>query len=233
MHRCEILFFSILFCLLLASGFEEVEVETSLHLPPSMSGNVADIFSLFLKNLQRSPSSSGTLNMATVEGGKPRVRTVLFQGLVSKEDGAVGLSIKTSSSSRKYKERDSDQTEFMFWLPETMAQFRFAGNIEYGDPQERSRVWLDLNPAARSQFFYDPDDGLDTSTSGAAFRKEEWAVRKRGLDNPPDNFEVGVLFPNEIDFLNLQSLERQNWQRQGGEWTKFSGYAPPVVSTVY
>lgn len=185
----------------------------------------------FSNHLKKNPMSAGTLSLATVEQGKPRVRTVLFQGIVEK-DGKSGIAIKTSRESRKIRNSDSTSVECCFWLQETMVQFRLSGNMVYGEDElERKRVWNSLNSAARSQFFY--SGGLDESTSGLRFQEEQEEVSKRGLQVIPDSFMVGVLYPEEIDFLDLGTLERRHWMKnEDMSWTVKQGYAPPVVSTV-
>ena len=196
-------------------------------------GMTSHWMSLFQVQLRSNPQSAGTLSLATVEGGKPRVRTVLFQGLVIK-DGREGIAIKTSRESRKVKNSDSNAVECMFWLQETMTQFRLSGNMVYGDDeQETERVWKSLNPAARSQFLYDASAGLDESTRGPIFQEEQVKVKRKGLQAIPSSFVVGVLYPDEIDFLDLSTLERKNFKlEEDGKWTVKQGYAPPVVSTV-
>ena len=126
-------------------------------------------------------------------------------------------------------------------------QFRFSGNIDYNNEAERLRVWKSLNPAAKSQFFYAPPEGqlaLDSSTSGPYFKEEAArALSARDSGVPPDTFVVGVLVPDQVDFLNLNTLKRVNWKKKdmdqsskgdkscSYEWIETSGYAPPVVST--
>lgn len=192
---------------------------------------VAPWIDSFRNQLKNNPMSAGTLSLATVEQGKPRVRTVLFQGIVEK-DGKSGIAVKTSRESRKIRNSDSTFVECCFWLQETMVQFRLSGNMIYGEDElERKRVWNSLNSAARSQFFY--SGGLDESTSGRRFQKEQEDVSKRGLQAIPDSFMVGVLYPDEIDFLDLGTLERRHWMKnEDMSWTVKQGYAPPVVSTV-
>ena len=47
---------------------------------------------------------------------------------------------------------------------------------------------------------------------------------------------VGVLFPDEVDMLNLATLERAQFKEVKidgrSSWEEVRGYAPPVVSTV-
>lgn len=178
------------------------------------------------------------MTLATVEAGKPRARTVLFQGLSERRQGTLGVCVKMSKHSRKVRNADSPAVEVVWWLQETGVQFRLSGTISYDDQAERVRVWNSLGAGAKSQFFYDADQGLDSSTSGALFQEEEEQRSRQGLVAVPDSFVVGVVFPTEVDFLDLNTLQRINWQAVNGDphaaegWEEVKGFAPPVVSTV-
>jgi len=206
---------------------------------------LAPWYSGLMRSMQHSPGSAGVITMATVENGKPRARTVLMGHLVKGDDGRIALTIKTSASSRKVRDADSDQVEMVYWLEETYMQYRFSGPITYeGHEKERAKKWSSLGPGEQEQFYFPlPAAGagaspMDTSTSGAKFQKSQAAFREArltGAAGPPDSFLLGVLYPDEVDVLNLGTLERQQYVLAGdgsGAWTQTEGYAPPVVSTV-
>merc|ERR1712227_1074488 len=70
---------------------------------------------------------SAFVTLATVEGGKPRARTLLHQGT----DRCGRLLVKANERSNKIKNRDSDLVELVWWFERASAQFRFSGTIEW------------------------------------------------------------------------------------------------------
>lgn len=206
----------------------------------AMSATKSPFLAVLSHHIKRNPYA-GYFTMATVENGKPRARTVLFQGLAEQNDGSVGICIKTHKRSNKIVRSDSLATEIVWWMEQTSVQFRFSGNINYSDEEQRLRVWKALNPAAKSQFFYNPPAGssLDISTRGPIFQDEQMKATEDGLNGaPPETFVVGVLVPDEVDFLDLNTLKRSNWKyvKDNNEscsfkWIEKSGYAPPVISS--
>ena len=187
-----------------------------------------------MRSMRASPSS-GVVTLATVEKGRPRARTVLFQGLINGEDGKLGIAIKTSAASRKIVDADSPLVEIVWWMEESYMQYRFSGPITYeGHENDRRKVWDQLGAGAQEQFYFPVDKAtpLDTSTSGSKFQQSASGFRASSSSNgPPDNFKLGVLYPDEVDILNLGTLERQEYRWQDGSWQEKTGYAPPVVST--
>ena len=220
------------------------EETCSANMDAVTSVSPSPFHSLLTYHMKRNPES-GYVTMATVENAKPRARTVLFQGLAEEDDGSIGICIKTHAASNKIVQADSSSVEIVWWMERTAVQFRFSGNINYKDETQRKRVWSSLHVGAKSQFFYSPpgENKLDTSTSGPYFQEEKNKAREVGLNGPPpDSFAVGVLYPDQVDFLDLSTLKRSNWKRVVVEeeecaaqpphkWIEKSGYAPPVVST--
>jgi len=189
------------------------------------------------RSIQASPHA-GVVTLATLEKGRPRARTVLFQGLIRGTDGKMGIAIKTSAASRKVKDAQSPFVEVVWWMEESYTQWRFSGPITYSDHEEdRARVWAQLGTGsgAQGQFFFpvDADKPLDTSNRGPKFQQGELSFAASGSADPPDNFVLGVLYPDEVDMLNLGTLERAQFTlREDGGWDETRGFAPPVVSTV-
>ena len=194
-------------------------------------------------HLRRNPHA-GYVQLATVEDGRPRVRTVLFQGLCilyMNQQEHLGLCIKTSRASNKVQRAESDLTEICWWMEDTMVQFRFSGPIDYSDGPDRQRVWRSLGRAAQDQFFFPTDQGLDDRPppGGSLFAQQAAraaADQEEGLGGPPESFVVGRLFPDEVDFLDLSTCMRHRWNLQTNDdgtvqWMETKGYAPPVVST--
>jgi hypothetical protein len=176
-------------------------------------------------------SSSGFVTLASLEDGKPRARTLLFQGLT--EEGAV--CIKCSSDSNKVSKRSSDDVEIVWWMTDTAVQFRLSGKIKYeagpSSSDTRRQIWEDLNPAAQGQFFF-PKGKLAESLGAPEFeeQRKNYELSQGAI---PHNFCVGILCPDEVDFLDLNSCGRQTWTKQAdGSWEIVHGYAPPVVSTL-
>jgi hypothetical protein len=202
-----------------------------------------------LMQAMRASPSSGYVTLATVEKGRPRARTVLFSGLVTGSDGKLGITIKTSAESRKIQNADSDLVEIVWWLEDAYIQYRFSGSITYdGHESDRAKVWGHLNKAAKEQFYFPIDKSkgtelLDSSVQGPKFKEGTRAFQTAPHSSePPESFKLGVLYPSEVDVLNLATLERANynfenfeWDGDGGKgvgrWTEIKGFAPPVVST--
>jgi hypothetical protein len=131
----------------------------------SKSKSMSPFAALLKRHIQQNPYS-GYVTMATVENSRPRARTVLFQGLAEESDGSLGICIKTHKGSSKVTKADSAAVELVWWMEQSSVQWRLQGDIDYSNEAQRLRVWDSLNPAAKSQFFYDAHAGLDTSTSG-------------------------------------------------------------------
>jgi hypothetical protein len=87
--------------------------------------------STWLRVLQRELKSNpyaGYFQLATVEGGKPRVRTVLFSGFAER-DGKTAILFKTSKLSRKFQSADNSAVEICWWMEQSSVQFRFQGEV--------------------------------------------------------------------------------------------------------
>ena len=198
--------------------------------------DMAPWHNLLKRSMQASPSA-GVVTLATIEKGRPRARTVLFQGLIKGADGKLGIAIKTSADSRKVKDAASPFVEIVWWMEESYNQWRFSGPITYTDHEDdRKRVWNQLGQGsgAQGQFFFpvDEENPLDLSSQGTKFRQGDRDFHSKGSSDPPDNFLLGVLYPDEVDMLNLASLERANFKLgKDGKWAASTGFAPPVVST--
>ena len=170
--RIDSKIFSILLCL-----FSFFVIVFGKRSEISATGEIFDMVpwkSVLMNSVRMSPAS-GYVTLATIENGRPRARTVLFSGFIEGKDGQLGIAIKTSSLSRKITEASSPHVEIVRWLEDAMQQFRFSGKIDYNNPDhenDRKQLWEHLNPAAREQFFYNSDNGLDSSTNGPNFKEQ-------------------------------------------------------------
>lgn len=183
----------------------------------------------------------GYVTLCTIQQGKPRARTVLFQGFFREPaTNRLALCIKASVNSNKVRDRDSDEVEIVSWNNSTMVQMRFAGKIIFVDSNAegwlamvRLRVWDSLGPGgAQSQFYYDHHTGLAKSNRSTEFMAQHTAYQNANGAMPP-SFAVGVLYPESVDFLDLSTCSRMAWTlAKDGSWSTVSGFAPPVVSTI-
>ena len=106
-----------------------------------------------MRSMRASPSS-GVVTLATVEKGRPRARTVLFQ-VLSMVRVKLGIAIKTSAASRKIVDADSPLVEIVWWMEESYMQYRFSGPItDEGHENDRRKVWDQLGAGAQEQFYF-------------------------------------------------------------------------------
>ena len=147
------------------------------------------------------------------------------------DDLSCIMKMCTDQRSRKVMEAASadhkniDVGEIVWWFSKSSEQYRMRGKLVFvggGDfplDQEpfwrsaRKELWGNLSDAARESF-------LDPHTPGQPITKnsqEEIAeIPPGGRDTetgkpvpPPDNFLLMLLFPNNVDYLNLKENYRQ------------------------
>jgi hypothetical protein len=157
------------------------------------------------------------LNLATIERGLPRSRTVVFRGLAELQNG-TGLCFCTDARSQKVVQRDNKKAEICWYFSVTQQQFRFQGIVEYynGDSScttdikdLRQSVWKKLSTQSKLSFLtsYSPGDAVNTSTS---FVMSDHTADTQDNMSIPDsnNFLLGILWPTSCDMLDLKSNKR-------------------------
>ena len=173
------------------------------------------------------------------ETKEPRCRTVVFRGFQNNvpkdhpfslssvlDDLSCIMKMCTDRRSRKVSEAsttESDVGEMVWWFPKSNEQYRIRGNLLFvggGDfPQDkdtflmaaRKELWGNLSDPARESF-------LDPNVPGQPVQEDanQPEVPAGGRDKatgkpvpPPDNFLLMLLFPHNVDYLNLKENYRQ------------------------
>mmetsp|Transcript_32793 Transcript_32793/g.94071 ORF Transcript_32793/g.94071 Transcript_32793/m.94071 type:complete len:273 (+) Transcript_32793:223-1041(+) len=182
---------------------------------------------------------SNYVQLATVEDGEPRCRTVVFRGFqkldsghsLSNECDSLSTTFKmcTDLRSRKVKQyKEQNTAEIVWWFPKSNEQYRVRGNLVLiGDESDdkalniaRKELWGNLSDPARESF-------LGSLVPGEAYTGEETAsipTGGRGEDGkpvpPPENFLLMLLDPTHVDYLLLGGDQyRQMDARKDGAWT--------------
>jgi PPOX class probable FMN-dependent enzyme len=161
----------------------------------------------------RRDAYSRYLQLATVGlDGAPRCRTVVFRGF--QEEGNTLLAI-TDGRSQKVAEIARDSRAQVHWyFVRSREQFRMETRITTVDlvSQESlvADLWSRLSEAARAQFFWrPPGEAVNTGESVPP------------TENPPDNFLVMLIEPQQVDYLWLGKRHRRVISvRSGDTWSE-------------
>lgn len=151
--------------------------------------------------------SSLFFSLATIEKNIPRVRTVVYRGLVFQND-KIGLTICTDSKSKKVIDRDSDNAEICWYMPVTYEQFRIRGKLEFhgydslGMLSERIKIWSVLSAKSKEDFL------RDTGLLALPQQGDTALISPMSMDEIPNNFLLGVLWVEAVDYLDLNSKRR-------------------------
>ena len=189
--------------------------------------------------------SAQCLQLATVECGHPRNRTVLLEGVrfsdFDKTNSRVVVCFKASNRSSKVVHADNDCIEICWWFPRAGVQWRVAGTVEYIENTHsgekfrmRQQCWKHLNRAAQSMFFH---SGKVEATNSFASQDEAFKsyLQSKEAQIPPVSFAFGAVAANELDFLDLNTCSRKTWKWNASDGMYalvHDGFAPPTVSTL-
>src|SRR5690349_16638211 len=146
--------------------------------------------------------------LATTDGGSPAARSVVCRRI----DRLGHLYFASDGRSAKNGQlRANHAAEAVCWLPARREQFRIHGTVRIldalHDPPERRELWRELGDATRATFLW-PMPGAPRTTDEATFARETGA----SIPVPP-TFEVLVLTPHEVEFLDLKPYphDRRRW----------------------
>ena len=128
----------------------------------------------------------------------------------------TALWIATDARSDKNAHlHERPDAEMALYLPALRRQFRLAGVMpRMEDPAMRSACWSQLPQATQAMFFW-PQPGARRTLGAEAFAAAPPAA---GI---PDTFEPLVLFPLQVDFLDLAAaphVRRRWWAEGDGQW---------------
>jgi pyridoxamine 5'-phosphate oxidase len=182
---------------------------------------------------------SNYVQLATVEEGEPRCRTIVFRGFLNlPEDHRLSniceekmciMKMCTHLRSKKVAQNAQQPiAEIVWWFPKTSEQYRIRGPlILVGDDAAgdraleiaRKELWGNISGPARESFLSQvvPGESLEKDTSDVpeGGRDEEGKVMP-----PPANFLLMLLDPTNVDYLRLTSDQhRQVDLRSGSDWT--------------
>jgi PPOX class probable FMN-dependent enzyme len=142
--------------------------------------------------------------LATADSnGNPHVRHVICRRI---DDNGNIIITSDSRSAKNQHIRAKPNVELSLWLPQKREQFRIAGTISL-DPR-REEIWRDLSNSTRATFFWPPP--ADPRNPDQVF-----ADAVPATVNPPANFEVLLLTPEQVEHLELSPHphRRRRWCR--------------------
>ncbi|CDP08652.1 unnamed protein product [Coffea canephora] len=155
---------------------------------------------------------SSYFQLATVgNNGRPSNRTVVFRGF---QDDSDKIQMNTDSRTRKIEDlKHCPFAEICWYFTDTWEQFRINGKVDIidgysADPlklQHREKAWFASSLRSRLQYL-GPTPGLPSL--------DEELSEKTSLDpstGPVGAFCLLLLDPDQVDYLNLKSNERQSF----------------------
>jgi hypothetical protein len=201
-----------------------------------------------IAKMRREFPQSYVIQLATVNSqGKPKVRSVLFEDLNRSEKEEVLISMKCSAKSNKFANaieegKTTSDAEVCWWVEDSNVQWRFSGRVDLiSDGDERRRLWDHMNAGGKGQFLL-PQDAGEMQRSTEELREKQIEKlnsfgndQSAAFDAPMEDFLVCVLRCEEIDYLNLGTLERRNWiydVEKASYNLRKDGVCVPVVSSV-
>jgi PPOX class probable FMN-dependent enzyme len=143
--------------------------------------------------------------LATVdETGHPHVRNVVCREITA--DGTIRITSDARSSKNRHI-RANPHVELTLWLPARREQFRISAMASLGMDK---KLWDQLPETTRATFFW-PAPGQPRAAAEA--------FAPTPLTQPPANFEVLLLTPQEVDHLELciTPHRRRRWRRNS-DW---------------
>lgn len=182
---------------------------------------------------------SNYVQIATVEKGEPRCRTVVFRGFLNLPeehqlanicDGkSCVMKMCTHLKSQKVAQNaDQPIAEMVWWFPKSSEQYRIRGPMILvgSNPEDRNleiarkELWGNLGDPARESF-------CGQAVPGDSHEEEPSSIPPAGKDEngkilpPPDNFLLMLLDPKDVDYLKLTGDQyRQIDTRGPSGWTR-------------
>ena len=150
------------------------------------------------------------VQIATVDEGKPKCRTVVFRGFID-HAGSSWMKMITDARSEKVAQiMASPSCEMVWWFPKSSEQFRISGILHLVGPEScgalfdaRLDQWRNLSDMAREQFYWmHPGEEFAPLESGTVPPGGRDAEGK--LLPVPDSFLLMLLEPNEVKYLRLK-----------------------------
>lgn len=215
---------------------------------PTDSNGTSSWRSLLEISISKSRDIRGSnyVQLATVENGEPRCRSIVFRGFQEvPTDHPFGtnycdhkpclMKMCTDLRSRKVGQANQQpMAEMVWWFPVTMEQYRIRGPLILigigNDPSggdtilttAREELWGKLTDASRESFFGSAVPGNDHVLDAAGTTRPTGG---RGDDGqvlpPPHNFLLMLLDPKHVDYLRLtggQYRQIDTYTRDDG-WT--------------
>jgi pyridoxamine 5'-phosphate oxidase len=164
---------------------------------------------------------SNYVQLATVDNGEPRCRTVVFRGFQDMPEGhalsnllddrSCIMKMCTAKNSQKVAQNQKQPiAEMVWWFAKTSEQYRIRGTlILIGNESDdkaliaaRKELWGNIGDPSRESF-------LETAVPGEAFSESSSLPPQggRGEDGKvlpvPDNFLLMLLDPIDCDYLRL------------------------------
>jgi PPOX class probable FMN-dependent enzyme len=147
--------------------------------------------------------------LATADSsGNPHVRYVVARRI--DDDGVITLTSDARSAKNQHI-RANPNVELSLWLPQKRQQFRIAGTVSIDSRCDQ--VWRGLSDATRATFFW-PTPAQPLS------RDQTFANAIPATVNPPPNFELLALWPQQVEHLDLNPHphRRRRWLRSTEGW---------------
>ena len=142
--------------------------------------------------------------LATVDSiGHPHVRHVVCRRI--DDDGNIWITSDARTAKNQHV-RDNPNAELALWLPQKREQFRIAGTISINP--KREEIWREMSDSTRATFFW-PAPGQPPNP------QQSFATAVSTTVDPPPNFQVLVLTPEQVEHLELSPHphRRRRWQR--------------------
>ena len=165
---------------------------------------------------------SNYVQIATVDNGEPRCRTVVFRGFQDLPEGhalsnlcddmSCTMKMCTAKNSQKVAQNQQQPiAEMVWWFPKTSEQYRIRGSlILIGNDSDdkalitaRKELWGNIGDPSRESFLDTTVPGEAVSTISSSTVPEGGRGEDGKVLPPPDNFLLMLLDPTDCDYLCL------------------------------
>ncbi len=191
------------------------------------SSSSAQWHSVMKKSIKKSRAIRGGnyVQLATVQDGAPRVRTVVFRGWLPNTNHPTMSFITDKRSSKVAECAVNSSAEVCWWFPVSSEQFRLRGELKFvgedhPNPElllARQTMWeKQMRDSAREQFFWVGDPGTSYTPEPEAASASEGDQ----IPPPPPNFLLALLQPTFVDYLRLKDNYRETHTFVEPSWTQ-------------